>query len=469
MRYRLDFPGSRAVFALIVFAVLAAAILTRPAKWLGDFDQPFYLTIAYDLDRHGVYSNGALDDVDSTRAVPPPGAFFAPVYPSLLYLVGKIDPQFGRAISCVVEANQERRDVRACAVYALPMHLLHALFLAVAVLAIARAAELIRPARESFFLAGAAATAALVAEANLFSFVMTESLVFSLYSVFALLVLRAWRAYTVSSQLKICAMAGLLLGLLCLTRTAYAVLAPAVAVILLAAGYWQRRVNWRGVAVFVVATAIVLIPWALRNQISVGKFTLSEEYGAASLVERFAFNDMTPAEFVFAAPYCLPLVGPSLVGALAGDKAMSRFQWDAPGSFFETGRGKRLALVKEHKRLDPIIGTIMGQELRNNWWRHIAASIPLAWCGLWAGGMVALLLVPAFFWAGYQAVRRREPLFLVYGAPALTMLALHAAVANHYTRYNLILIGPFAVAAAWFIQDAFLAAPRPRRSRAPAW
>jgi hypothetical protein len=31
------------------------------------------------------------------------------------------------------------------------------------------------------------------------------------------------------------------------------------------------------------------------------------------------------------------------------------------------------------------------------------------------------------------------------------MLALHAAVGNHYTRYNLILIGPYAVGAACII------------------
>jgi hypothetical protein len=31
------------------------------------------------------------------------------------------------------------------------------------------------------------------------------------------------------------------------------------------------------------------------------------------------------------------------------------------------------------------------------------------------------------------------------------MLGLHAAVANHYTRYNLILIGPFSAGAAWMI------------------
>jgi hypothetical protein len=33
------------------------------------------------------------------------------------------------------------------------------------------------------------------------------------------------------------------------------------------------------------------------------------------------------------------------------------------------------------------------------------------------------------------------------------MLALHAALANQYTRYNLILIGPFAAATAWFLVE----------------
>src|SRR6266436_5568890 len=64
----------------IAFAVLAAAILSREAVELSDFDQRFYTTIAYDMDRYGVFSNGTLDDVDSVVSVPPPGMFFGPVY-----------------------------------------------------------------------------------------------------------------------------------------------------------------------------------------------------------------------------------------------------------------------------------------------------------------------------------------------------------------------------------------------------
>ena len=78
---------------------------------------------------------------------------------------------------------------------------------------------------------------------------------------------------------------------------------------------------------------------------------------------------------------------------------------------------------------------------------------------MWAGGFVALLLVPAFAVAGFQSARQRAPLLLLYAVPAFAMLGLHAVLANHYTRYNMILIGPFAAGVAWLI-----AAWRERRS-----
>jgi hypothetical protein len=55
--------------------------------------------------------------------------------------------------------------------------------------------------------------------------------------------------------------------------------------------------------------------------------------------------------------------------------------------------------------------------------------------------------VPLFACACLEAVRRSQPLLLLYAAPALVMLALHTAVANQYTRYDLILIGPFCAGA----------------------
>ena len=89
--------------------------------------------------------------------------------------------------------------------------------------------------------------------------------------------------------------------------------------------------------------------------------------------------------------------------------------------------------------------------MQDNWWRHLLVSIPLGWCGMWVGGCGVFLLDPAVWLGMCRGFGSRKPVLLLYAAPAVAMLGLHAAVANHYTRYNLILIGPFAVGAAWII------------------
>ncbi len=443
--------GARIGFGVLIFAVLLTAILLRPPKWLSDFDQAFYITIAYDLTRHGVFSNGVLDDVNSTVAVPPSGRFFGPVYPWLVVAATGLDPRFAAAVSCNVEANHKMREGAECEVYARPMHIMHAALLALGVLAIAAAAEIIFTGSAVFWLAGILATVALVPEAELFSYVMTESVTFSLYSIAALALLLVLQAPRPGRILA----AGSLFGLLCLTRPSFVVLAPVVAGLIAANGLWRLRAGWQPVTrhllAFAMAWLLIVGPWLVRNAVSVGKWGLTEEYGSATLIERFAFNDMSVREFVLAFPYCLPEIGEPVVERVFGPQAMERFVYDTPRSFFQVGRLARDKLVEAHGRLDPLIGDLVRTELRERWWRHLLVSLPLGWCGMWVGGLLGLALVPLFAWASVLAVRRSKPLFLLYAVPPLTMLALHAVVANHYTRYNLILIGPFCVGAAWII------------------
>jgi 4-amino-4-deoxy-L-arabinose transferase-like glycosyltransferase len=440
---------SKVLLGCLAFVVLATAITSRLPKTLSDFDQSFYLTIAYDLDRHGVFSNGVFDSVDSSHEVPPPGMFFVPGYPLVVLAAMKLDARFAEAVECTV-INQQN-DSAHCEPYETPIRIIHAALLALGVVAVALAGSVMFGSTRVFWIAGALATAGLAVEADIFSYVMTESITFSLYSLTMLFAALAWQR----GNLTWWGLTGLLLGLLCLTRPSFVILIPGLLLLIAASSRLldakTRPSAWRGAAVFVTVVALTIGPWILRNHFSVGKWGLSEEYGSAVLIERFAYNDMRPMEFLTAFPYCTPGLGDLLFDQVYGRDSMHRFMFHTRDSFFHAGRGRRDMLVSEHGRLDPLIGNIVREEMRTNWWRHLLVSIPLAWCGMWAGWIVSLILIPLFAYASVRIIQKREPVLLFYAAPAIMMLGLHAAVANHYTRYNLILIGPTAVGAAWMI------------------
>jgi hypothetical protein len=459
--------ATRSLLLLAAFAVLAVVITAQPSKRLRDFDQSFYTTIAYDIERHGVFSSGIFDGTDSTRDIPPPGMFFVPGYPLLILAAMKADSRFGEAIRCSVEGNHRLRDETTCEDYALPMHLAHALLLAIAVLGFAAAAELIFGGERVFWLAGALATASFAAmQDDLFSFMMTESMTVALGSLVMLFALLAWQ----TSQLRYFAVTGLLLGLLCLTRPSFVVLCPILVVISLLNGLWlapkpARRLPGAMLA-FLAAFLLVVGPWIVRNQLSVGKWGLTEEYASAVLIERLAYNKLTGGEFVRMFAYCVPALGDVAFDKEDVTGSMRRFVYHTPDSIFHAGRGHRDALLQQHARLDPLISRIVLDEMRTNWWRHLLVSIPLGWCGAWAGGVWALVTLPLFALACVQAARKRQPYLLLYATPALAMLGLHALLANESTRYNLILIGPYCAGAAWLIQS--MAATVHARLRAPS-
>ena len=297
MQHRLLGCGLRIVFGLLVFAVLA----TANSDQAGKMDRRlrsilFYLTIAYDLNHHGVFSNGVFDKVNSTVAVPSPGIFFGLVYPWLIVAATKIDGRFAQAVDCSVQANASAPGSVECDVYARPMHIMHAAFLTLGVIAIALAAELIFASSAVFWLAGSLATVALLPSADLFSFVMTESITFSLYSIAALALVLALKAPSVARIVLV----GLLFGMLCLTRPSFVVLAPVAIGLTAINDIWFSPARWRAVLIhgfaFVLAWLVIVGPWLVRNAVSAGKWGLTEEYGSAALIERFAFDDMTARE-----------------------------------------------------------------------------------------------------------------------------------------------------------------------------
>jgi len=443
------------VTIVLSLLTIGASILTRPDWKLRDFDQVFYVTIAYDLDRYGTFSDGIFDPVDSSVQPAQSGMFFGPVFPAMVFAAMKLDQRFADAVHCSVDSNRGHRDESVCEAYEVPIRILNSILLAIGAAAIGLAAELLFARTPwTFLCADLLATAAVASEAHILSFVMTESAIFAIYSIFAWTLMRA----IMQPAIVRFVIAGAALGLLTLTKPSFAALLPAALGIVFAFGYWisklSRNLISLQVLVLAVAFACIVAPWMVRNYISVGKFGLTREYASATLVERFAYDDMTPKEFVLAFPYCMPGLGDALFDKNYGSDVMHRFMYHTPGSFFHSGRERRDALIEQNGQIDPLIGQLVRDEMATKWWRYLLVNVPLAWCGMWPGGIVTLLLVPLFALSLLHAAHSREPGLIFYSAPAVLMLALHAAVTNHYTRYNFILIGPYCLGAAWIICSA---------------
>ena len=192
------------------------------------------------------------------------------------------------------------------------MHLMHAALLALGVLAIALAAEIMFASAAVFWLAGVLATVALLPDADLFSFVMTESVTFSLYSLMTLALvlgmelgaaplLRASRAHA-----RACS-ASRGRPSRCWRWSLPVLIARRRALVAADAAEPIGMDRRAGIRARLPASSSVL--GSPATTFSVGKFALTEEYGSAALIERFAFDDMTAREFLLAFPYCLPEIG----------------------------------------------------------------------------------------------------------------------------------------------------------------
>lgn len=434
----------------VAFAVLFFAISHKPLKRFDAFDQWFYLIAAYDLKTHGVFSNGYFDEVDSTEQVPPPGMFLGPVFPGIIAGAMAVSLRFDQAVSCAVEARHNKTNIANCDPYATPVHLISCAFLTLGLISIAIAAHVLFLKSSVTLLTSGLVLSGLLAEAEMFSFIMTEGVTFGLYCLAALFLLRALKWRGRYDWLA----AGLCVGLLTLTRPSYLLLFPLGVALAVAASFVcpRRGTLIQTVPIFSLGFLIIVSPWVLRNYVALGKIGLSEEYGASALIERFSYNSMTLAEGSASLLYCVPRLGPSLLKRIPGaSRAVSRFEWTNPDGFFAKGKDQRHYLLQQHGRLDPILYGLVREEMRANWWRFALATIPLAWCGLWIGKTWSLLVLPIFAVSVATAIQKRVWLFIGYSVPPLMFVFVHGAVANHYTRYNLPLIGPAAIGAAWIL------------------
>ena len=444
--------GARPVvlaFALCLAALLGAG-LRAPPRDLAYGDQSFYATTAWDLLRWGTFSDGFFDRVDSASEAPPAGMFLGPAYPLLLAGVMALDPALREAAACMVRQTPAGDVAARCPAYRGWVAPLHMALVAGALAFLMAAARRVSGSLAVAWLATAIGLVMALAYVRLLSLAMTESLALFLFSGAALLFLRA----VLDSSRGAALLGGLFFGLLLLTRPSHVVLLPLA---LGALGFVALRPRLSyprlGVlAMFALGTAAATLPWAVRNEAALGKFGLTAGYGPAVLVERMAFNEMTPREFGASFVYWLPDFGDGLAERLFGLEAVARLDWNRSGSLYDIGQHRRHAALAAPGGIDGQVPALLRDEVAGRPVAYVASTLSLAWRGLWVGrnaGVVVLLLLPL----GLMAARRvgRLGLWALYAAPAWIMLVVHAGASVNQERYNLALILGLSVAAAWAV------------------
>ena len=417
---------------------------------LSGYDQRFYLGIAYDLRRHGTFTDGFSYAGGGPDTVRPSGMRFSPLYPAMLAATAAIDPGLRAGIACV-EATAGRDagcPRRAPVIRGLQFAMLAAFYWMLWI-AIASAARSRSVAWIGLGIGLLAAPLLLLSVNTL----MTETLSLVLSTAACTLAALAVQRPGAASA-RWWAASGFMLGLAILSRPAFLYLFYASVLgtgILFALRPPMRQRLAGPLAGFVAGTALPVLPWVVRNAVVLHRVALSFGYASHTLVQRIAFDAMTPREYGLSFVCWLP-DGSGLGRLIAGRHACDRFGWDEhPDSFYSIGNGALMQRTLAAAGGWPHhMGYLVRHYLMAEPLRHLLVSIPLALRGLYVNHWWGVLLAPVSVWAMLRAWRRRDtsPMawpVLLLSLPAWFLLAFNAVVAVNQPRYNLLLVLPFSL------------------------
>ena len=437
----------------MVLGALWPRAKTQP---LNVFDQAFYIGIADDLLADATFTNGFTYQPDAIDQPATPGMRFTPLYPALVAVAATIDPGFHSAMTCLVQGRGQNPD---CHRDATAIRIAQFLMLALFYWLLWWIARRVLPGERAGWIALGIALLTAPDMLNYVNYVMTETTALTLATAATAAGVRA--ITRPDQRLRWCILAGVLAGLAALTRPAFLylfVISGGVALI----GLSRRRENTLPAALFLLAGAVVIAPWIARNGIVMGNPALTAGYGPHVLNERIAFDQMTWHEYALSFLCWLP-DGRGMGSLLVGPGACARFQLDlGPTTFYGIGNG---ALMQQSLAASGGWAHMTGYLIRTyiipHPVKHALVTVSLALRGLWLSHYWGFVLAPTCAVVTVKAWRRRDMPFLAASLPAWFMLLFAAAISVNQTRYNLMLILPFALSGAVAVESLI------RRRREP--
>lgn len=294
---------------------------------------------------------------------------------------------------------------------------------------------------------------------------LAEPAAAALLALFSLLAMMAVK----TGHARYFGFAGLVLGLLVLTKAAFLYVGLALfAILAVWVGIWGRQA-WGGKraalggAFFALGALAVIGPWVARNHVYLGVAQVTQRAGIV-LYTRAIKNQMTATEYAgsfyaWGPPGVRHVIG-SLTGFgpedlrrggrlqrlnrhesdfLAADIAAERDgRAEDVISFYRQARAERKKLTDEFERqglenpkieADALlqkraVAMILGDPVR-----HIQTTLPFLWRG-------AFYEAPPLLLCGFLALFWRRADLLAFVLPALAMVGFYAVASHNITRYN---------------------------------
>lgn len=447
-------PHCAVVLAITLLLGLHYSVSTmeRPEK-----DALRYMDYAYNLASHQTFGLSC----DQLNRPVLPGNANAPLYPAVLALNVMIDPALKSNFACFIRASGLRDDCVVgshrqaqtstiaedqCHYHYRPVMAVQYGFAGASLLLVwLLTRALFNNNRIAWLAMLAAFSAGLLTEFA--GMLLTETLVMVLFLLFQYrLVVLLQQPNTINAVFM-----AVVLALLTLTRPEYLYLS--VFTLLLIGCLVARSalaITRRQLFIALLSFSCTLAPWSARNHYHFGSAELVKgNYAEIILAQRLAYNHMTVQEWLGSFVYWIPDFGDSLAKRIFPESWYWRHQ-DRPGAFREIAAEKITESIANGKHAT--VTELLQSEVFSQPLTHALVTLPLAWRGALIGyywGIIGFIGYCCLLW---QTSRRQQWTLWIISLPGWFLVIFHAAISINVPRYNLPLIGLYALGWGWILQ-----------------
>jgi 4-amino-4-deoxy-L-arabinose transferase-like glycosyltransferase len=446
----------------LVFALMAVVAVVVAEREIGR-NVPFADEVEYVVMAHNLRHRGTLSLVPTAEQPAIPTAFREPGYPVLLAALMALD----RRLDDVPLACVTARDAGCAPAYFWAKRLNVGLYVMAGLIvwwAAARLAGAPWIAHAAAFLVLANHTLHKYA-----TYLVSDFLALLLTALVSLALLQAIRAPRAASGLAL----GAALGLLVLTKAAFAFFGPLVLLLLIGRALRRaptdRRPAVAAALAFALIHAAIVGAWIARNAAAIGEPVLAQR-GAQVLAHRVELNRMTPTEYAVAFLFWTRGVGDNLARRFLPLESYRRFDLKYDDGFYNAAQSRwHAAVAAETARgrspaaAEAAVGAVLQHEIVARWWKTILVSVPVAYRGLFIDEFI-VLTGPALVLL-LLARGRRVAGFAVFALPGLYALGFHAAITLNLPRHSIPILPMLAVAGALLVGSGWTRW-RARRERA---